>query len=544
MALKGDNPPPPDDEKGHGSDNPDEGGSTKKTGGRKPAKMTIAIVVAIALLLVASSLGYLLFIQNGPVNGPVKTVLSDRLRSPEQDNNVSQVIVGNDTITYNYTTVPGQLDYSVGDIISGTTGYGYLRKIVAINQVGSSVIIQTENASLCDVIQDGVLEVNETLSANYSSTTTIQGQISGQPAHIALGADTGWVGLEFDKNVDRTVHAGSVDVQVAGRIIGKVSINLYVRIGLFHVKELRFSASITGEVQLSVSAPCDVTVDAQEEVFAAFDLPPIVRTIKDLEKLTLLKAPITPKIQFLTGTSLRVSAAMSTNIDSKFSASFGLVKNDDGSYTKTQHFSNTTTCDGTQKDFSAEVTCFAITPRVKLLVFGTVGPYFDLQPYLKFQVTSGVNYASSWGVYLGIKGVLGLAIDIFGKELKPVSFQLFGFEIKLKNMSPLVGKWNVVSVFVDGETISQSITGSWTEIKSDGTYNSYWSQGGATEQGTWKDLGNGQLELHTDSSAFGGAAGTMTVQYTLSASSLTYSYSYTDAEGPHTSVTSFTKATT
>lgn len=524
MALKGDIPPPPDDEKGHDSDNPDEGESTKKKGGRKPAKMTIAIVVAIALVVPSA---FLLFFNSNP-DPPTEAILGENLKLPEGESDLAQTIVANDSVTYKFSSDPGQLNLSAGDYISGTTGYGYIRKVVSVEKSGNDVTVHTENASLCEVVKQGVLNISGDLSLNSTFNTS--------SATISAAHELAEAGLGFNIPISKTFSSGSGTVHAVGSAKGRVGMELFIQFFDNEIYKFRFTITLSATIELSLDAPSSVEIHgANEQILWTGSLA------KMIDWVGLLGIAVVPEIEFGIGTDITLKSSETTSISTSFTATMGREFSNNV-WTNISSFKYDPTTGGHESKYDADLKCYIVSPRLKLMLMGRIGPYVDFRPYVRLHVDESAT--TSWEMYLGAESYIGLAVDVIFKEWHLWEFKIYENEWRVVSESPLEGKWNVVSVLVDGEPISNPVAGSWTEINSDGTYESYWAQGNAHEQGTWKDLGNGQLELHTDSSAFGGAAGTMTIQYTLSASSLTYSYSYTDAEGTHTSVTSFTKATT
>src|SRR3972149_376928 len=106
----------------------------------------VVLLVAVAVVLAGSAA----WLASRPARQPggESPVISERLRQPEYHPELEEVVVANDTVTFHYRSDPGTLNYSVGDIIVGQTGFGYLRWVRDIRRSGNTGIVETGQASL------------------------------------------------------------------------------------------------------------------------------------------------------------------------------------------------------------------------------------------------------------------------------------------------------------------------------------------------------------------------------------------------------------
>ena len=67
-------------------------------------------------------------------------------------------------LTFSYDGDPGT-PLEVGDIVTGTEGGGYLRRLMAVDQDGNTVVAETEQVSLAEALEVGVLDADVTFTA-------------------------------------------------------------------------------------------------------------------------------------------------------------------------------------------------------------------------------------------------------------------------------------------------------------------------------------------------------------------------------------------
>lgn len=72
--------------------------------------------------------------------------------------------IENETITFRYAGDPST-PLEVGDIVVGTEGGGYLRRLMAVSESGTTVTAETEQVSLADAIEIGTLDADVTFTS-------------------------------------------------------------------------------------------------------------------------------------------------------------------------------------------------------------------------------------------------------------------------------------------------------------------------------------------------------------------------------------------
>ena len=395
-------------------------------------KKIIVIIVAVAIV-VAAIVGSVVYLTNNskkPEEPPTttidnRTVLNSKLKLPENDTNLQNVTAENNDVVYTYSETPAELNYSVGDYVAGTAGHGYLRKIVDIDREGNRVIVHTENASLTDVIKKGDFHVQGYLTPEgFEPITRSPGEFSISLTHTF-----------YD---DR-----GVAVKVSGDANIEMELSFNCTIEDWHVKYFHFSIENTNTCNIGFEAGATVTLE-KEYTLGTYHLPTIVIWIGPVPVV------IMPQLDFKVGGNVQLEAKASTSIQIQISTEAG-VEFKGGQWTPINDVRKNITYSAPEVDLSAEVKAFALTPELKLMLYGVVGPYADLEPYLRLHASP--TETPWWALYAGLEGKCGVKMEIFDHTILDAEFKLFEEEWKLANASgptSLTAPRNLVASSGDG----------------------------------------------------------------------------------------------
>ncbi|MDP2207587.1 MAG: hypothetical protein Q8K98_02280 [Bacteroidota bacterium] len=102
--------------------------------------------------------------QNGSIILPSDSVkiitLTDGTILPELDSNIVSISPDSNSVTLTYSSPDVVPQFNVGDIIVGTTGDGYLRKVVSVEYQGNSVLLTTTDASFDEALVTGIADTS------------------------------------------------------------------------------------------------------------------------------------------------------------------------------------------------------------------------------------------------------------------------------------------------------------------------------------------------------------------------------------------------
>jgi hypothetical protein len=423
-------PPPPEDEKVEPS-------SSKKMKKRKNA---IAAVVVAAVLITASFTAYLfLFNEKGATNQN-QTTLGDNVLFPEDNESVQDVIVANGSITYVYPSAPTGHEFSVGDIIVGEEGHGYLRNITAVQISGNSIVVQTQNASLAEAIESGTINCNQTVDLSTGVNVTVRTPASSL-ASASIQAEDEYRFPYGD------ILSNNPEVRISGEIGMIFKIDLHLRFEKHRLSEGKIGVQFNTLLSYELKALGPVVL---QELIHVWD--------KELE---IISIPLLSKIPIIGGFlsklfPLQITPILGFDVDSHVNVqSSALVKGEIyGNYSTGISYNNVT------RDWNAfrilqagynvvkpnstapgEISCSGIFPVLKLMVFDLIGPSIGIQQTqeVSWSLPDGENvtHAVSMGVFL----IIGVHVKVFWIELLDYYMPVYGEMRAMTNPEHGVDNW-------------------------------------------------------------------------------------------------------
>jgi hypothetical protein len=301
--------------------------------------------------------------------------------------------------------------FQVGQIIStgvsDETPYGLLRKVVDVNQVGSEVLVTTEQAKLEDAIEEG--EFSVTYSQFSSSLDSVASSLGGgalmkaAPKPIAAP-------IEIDL-IDEVLYNDGQGGQVTanGRIYITPDFFFHVDVSGATIQELTFENRTVIDANIEVFSGVKYEIHENIEIYKKL-LPPIA--VPEMPFVV-----ITPKIVVSVGLDGQVSSGVTLGARYKNNASVKVAwANNNWDITQNGNATSTYIAPEFKATLSARVYA---RPRLELLLWGVAGPYAHIDGYYKFIASPQNN--PWWTLDLGIDAVIGVSIKIFKfVELNPL----------------------------------------------------------------------------------------------------------------------------
>jgi len=374
-------------------------------------KKTI-IAITIVTILIASSF-YALFLYSQEPSAD--TIIDDRVRLPENDARIVNVTVLNGSVVYEYSSAPDKLNYSVGDIIVGTTGMGYLRRITGIEQTGSEVKLLTENASLEDVIKKGEINFEKNLTSAMIQTESLASTSS------LAETNSQFTLYEFDIDFEKDFTVDGVSVSIIGSASFDINLIMEARYDWFKgLQRVYFAAQTITKFSLGITA--SKAIDYSKEI-TLFDhyFPTFTITVGGIPIL------LTPRMSVLVGLDAALEGSLTASIQGNITTESG-VKYENGAWSPVNDATHSIDYQTPTLSGSCEAEVYSIIPRLQLLIYGVVGPYFELRPYLSFDAEASITVSQttlSWNLDAGLKGTAGIEIAVFGRTIADYSDEIF-----------------------------------------------------------------------------------------------------------------------
>jgi len=403
----------------------------------------VVIIITVVVILLVSSLSFRLFSPSS-----TQVVLNEKLRVPERDSNLQNVIFGNDSISYQYSNQPASMNYSIGDFIAGTTGNGYLRRIVDMHISGNTVTLLTENASLSDVIQQGNIHLEKTVTPTMASSSS---QVSAMS--ISRSEVVGNEPLFYDLTNNFKLNAAQINVTGNARFDLKFIID--ASFDWFTLKSFKCAVQLNYDLSLGISSNMDITLSA-EKVLRTIHFNPITFWV-GVPPITL-PIVIAPIFQTAVGVEVQLQSSLEASISSSMSATAG-IEYKNGQFYPINEITQQTTPSVTNAVIG-NATGYAVVPRILLMLYGFIGPQMDFKPYLRFEVAKIQGSQDlAWSLYFGAKGEASLRMGILDEEIATSDpLELFKLdEWKLKSGTIQAGTLTVPSapqnlIAVPGDT--------------------------------------------------------------------------------------------
>ncbi len=158
------------------------------------------------------------------------------------------------TYKFEFSTAPD--NFSVGDIIVGKEGYGFLRRVNSVSTKGNTVIFETEQATLTDVFS----QANYSLGPDdFQGTTTVKS--TGEGVKMLKGTSPS----SFEYDFSNTILYGDKDLTIkieTGKVSNTSSFDLTTGIDgvdvnaemiTSNVFEVQCAIKITGSKTISIA---------------------------------------------------------------------------------------------------------------------------------------------------------------------------------------------------------------------------------------------------------------------------------------------------
>lgn len=342
------------------------------------------------------------------------TVISEETVVIDEDSGISIVSIDSSLIVYDASQGdPANLPIADGDILVSVEDGGYLRRVAAIEVNGDSVLVQTDEAVLAEVILEGGISWSGPLEFDLSQSQKI-GEVGF--VHPALRVDNeggnrdisftlDGLGINLGADAELGIQEGSFRFAPQLDIDGEFDHGLQE----FHaiasgdldfdiLGELVYSATggVHGEIELISDLPASAPIHIQA------GWVPIV---------------IYPEFDLLLGAEASASGTVTLNggveTDNHIEAGFR--------WTETDGFETVY-----EKSFNGEVYPLEVStqighelriylkPRLSFMVYTVAGPYIALEPYTRENGTVYLppqsEYCTAWS--LGIAGEVGANLEI------------------------------------------------------------------------------------------------------------------------------------
>lgn len=324
--------------------------------------------------------------------------------------------VSPDGVTYTFDTMTSALAaVAPGEIIvavpSTAAPNGFLRRVTAINTTGGDVVVQTQPATLEDAIQQGEVIFSRRLTSEGLAAQDLAPGVTLQPSS-AMSPQAAFY-LEINDVVihDDDGNPGTTNDQVVanGSIEFEPTLNFSLLIRQGAIEYLQFTVDARETADLEIEARLAAAGLKKEKLLG----DPI-----HLQTFVVWVGPVpivfAPVLTFQIGIDGSVHVGVTTGVTQELTASAG-VRYTNQTWGPVSGLTNSFTWTPPTLHAGLDLKGYA-SARLQVLIYGVVGPYGDVGPYLKLEAdTAAMPW---WQLYGGLEVPVGVRVDLLGyKEI-------------------------------------------------------------------------------------------------------------------------------
>lgn len=324
--------------------------------------------------------------------------------------------VSPDGVTYTFDTMTTALAaVAPGEIIvaapSAVAPNGFLRRVTAIGASGGNVVVQTQPATLEDAIQQGEVVFSRRLTPEGLAAQELAQGVTLRPSSVVSPQAAFYLEINDVVIYDDDGNPGTTKDQVLanGSIEFEPTLNFSLIIRQGVIEHLQFTVDARETADLKLEAKLAAAELKKEKLLGN----PI-----HMQTFVVWVGPVpvvfAPVLTFQIGIDGGVHVGVSTGVTQELTASAG-VRYANQTWGPVSGLTDNFTWTPPTLHAGLDLKGYA-SARLQVLVYGVVGPYGDVGPYLKLEAdTSATPW---WQLYGGLEVPVGVRVDLLGfKEI-------------------------------------------------------------------------------------------------------------------------------
>ena len=387
----------------------------------------IAILVMLAMFIGCSKKGT-------ETETPPETIIADNVTVIEEGGPI--ILESIDSTVYHFSFTGAPPDLQPGDIIVGSTGQGYLRKVTAATVDSNSMTIYTDSAALSDAIIRGSMQTN--IQLNWHDGLGLGDESEARLLGLMPGATITQDGLDFsglaisivgEDSAGNPAELGTLTF-TSGHIDFEPSLDFGFQIENARIEE--FHAIASGECNIDLDAETvlyEVYSAHGDTTLASFEFPPWIVWVG--VPPVMIPIVIVVRLDFVAGYDFHAGTLeFHTGFNATASTEFG------ASYQNSQWstvWNRELTASGHETGVSLHLDMDAkgyVGPKVSLTIMGVAGPWLMVDDYARLDGEAGQE---EWhlGLFAGVEGSVGFEVRILSWLLASYYADLFAYDLFL-----------------------------------------------------------------------------------------------------------------
>jgi formylglycine-generating enzyme required for sulfatase activity len=341
--------------------------------------------------------------------------------------------VSGDGSVFTFTQTTSALEALIpGDVIvsepTNAAPNGFLRKVSTKSIVGGQVVVQTENATLEDAIQQGEININQVLTPQITQSVQLAPGVTLMPSSMNAPNVSFYFKLEnflvYDDDGNLNTKSDQVLANGSVEISPELHFSLQIRDG--QLESLYFTTGATETADLNFETKLEKSL-IQKEILLA---PPYY-----LPAITVFVGPvpvvILPVLTFNLGVDGSVHVGVTTGVKQVLNLNGG-AQYSNGSWSPVAQYSKQFSFTPPTLSLGLDFKGYA-NAHLSVLIYGIVGPYSEIEAYLKLEADTAKT--PWWELYGGMEMLVGVRIEMLGHKITDYNLVAIGVKIPIAQAS-------------------------------------------------------------------------------------------------------------
>lgn len=302
-----------------------------------------------------------------------------------------------------YTFTGDAPDITVGDIITGSANNGYLRKVTSTQNLAEGVVVQTSDASLDEVIENG--SVTSTVLLDSSNMVATSG-LSPQTVDTAYVIDP--LTIYQDDGVELSITSGHVDFEP----------QLETHLNYVNGELQHFTISVSGTLEVEMAFEATAHIKHNLPICREQDIiVPVSYTFVQFIGIWPVWETVTMTIKAGVDLENQVTGTIAKSVQGSASLTAGLAYQKPDTWTPIGN-SNLTIVPGPtdlKLDGKLELRAY-VRPELTVLFYSVAGPGLNIEPYLRYDAAYSATQLD-WAFYGGLDANVFAKLQILGKTI-------------------------------------------------------------------------------------------------------------------------------
>ena len=314
------------------------------------------------------------------------------------------------------------LPLEIGDVLVSTVGNGLLRKITGITSTkgGGEIIVETDFASLTDVIEQGTIQAQVVLTPDDIQEVVFHYDgITPEPANV-----TGSVNHVTNWNINTELYSG---VRLTGQFISDMTFILDINVAGSSLNSAKSGIIMSETLTLQLSAALEREFDKDITIATITFAPIIIPVVGPLALVIVPKVEVKLGLEGSVGGTVTCSATQEIFVDAGIQYAKASGWSDYKTFTN--EFSNTTPV---LEKANANASVY-IQPELSTKLYNVAGPYVNTKIYGKLEIDADEETVEKeepwWKLSVGINLNAGMNVEIF--DLATLNYEksnIIGYE--------------------------------------------------------------------------------------------------------------------